>query len=105
MRLEAEAQELANSPGGYPMGAWDRSDVTYQRPLSLPPELAAIAPPSSDARQAPVRPVLDGPAAKALLVRCAARREIKDRIIQSVRGLDRGDRELISAAVRARRNH
>jgi 3-phenylpropionate/cinnamic acid dioxygenase small subunit len=94
MRLEAPAQELASSPGGYPKGTWDRSDATYRRPLTLPAELAAIAPAVTNSAAAPVPPALDASAAAALLVRCASRREIRDRVLQSVRGLDRGDRDL-----------
>jgi hypothetical protein len=31
---------------GYPTGTWERSDVSYQRPLELPPELASAVSPS-----------------------------------------------------------
>lgn len=101
MRFEADAQSLANTPGGYPSGRWDRGDIAYVRPLVLPPELLAArvgfpsdASPLSSSAPAPS---LKPQTAAALLARCAARRVIKDCITQSVRGLDRGDRGLALA--------
>ena len=76
MRLEAEAQPLASTPGGYPSGTWDRTDIAYVPPLTL------RQPAPRDER------------ADELLAKCAARRAIKDCIVQSVRGLDRADRPL-----------
>lgn len=95
IRLEAPAQPLAGSPGGYSPGTWDTGDPSYQRPLLLPPELAARAP-KVPARAAPAARTGGGVAnAAAVLDDLAARRAIRDCIVQSVRGLDRGDRELV----------
>ena len=92
IRLEADAQLLGHTPGGYPSGSWDRSDITYLRPLELPPQLAALRI-EHHAIERP-RPVPARSTASALLAKYAARRAIKDCITQSVRGLDRADREL-----------
>jgi hypothetical protein len=94
MRLEAVAQPLADSPGGYSAGTWDTRDPSYQRPLVLPPHLATRAPALPVRARPAARAVLDGDAAAAALQDYAARRAIRDCIAQSVRGLDRGDREL-----------
>jgi ketosteroid isomerase-like protein len=91
IRLEADAQRPGESPGGYPVGTWDRSDVSYERPLRLPSQLAALAPHS----EVPIAPAVGNEVdAATLLSKCTARRAVKDCITQSVRGLDRGDREL-----------
>jgi 3-phenylpropionate/cinnamic acid dioxygenase small subunit len=39
-RIEADGSGF-NKPDGYPRGRWDREDLSYQRPLTLPSELAA----------------------------------------------------------------
>jgi hypothetical protein len=94
IRLEAPAQSLGDSPGGYVSGTWDKGDPSYQRPLMLPPHLAASAP-DVPARSTPAaRSLIDTGRAAALLRECAARRAIRDCIVQSVRGFDRGDRDL-----------
>jgi hypothetical protein len=95
LRLEADAQRLADAPGGYPVGTWDRSDVSYQRPLALPigaqvPRSALAGDASSKTGQVTYEP----PSALAVLSDCSARRAIKDCITQTLRGLDRSDREL-----------
>jgi 3-phenylpropionate/cinnamic acid dioxygenase small subunit len=92
MRFEAEAQPLGNTAGGYPTGTWDRTDLTYLRPLVLPSELESMR-----AGQPVSSPELSSPTplrATEMLMRCAARRAIKDCITQSVRSLDRADRAL-----------
>jgi hypothetical protein len=94
IRLEAAAQPLADSPGGYCAGTWDRRDASYERPLVLPPHLAARAPTVPMRARPRARTFLDGDAAAAALEDCAARQAIRDCIVQSVRGLDRGDRDL-----------
>jgi hypothetical protein len=95
IRLEAPAQSLGDSPGGYVSGTWDKRDPSYQRPMMLPPHLAARAP-DVPARTTPAaRTMLDSRGATTVLRVCAARRAIRDCIVQSVRGLDRGDRELV----------
>ena len=85
IRLEADAQSLARSPGNYPSGTWDRSDPSYQRPLQLPTHSVAPVPMGMSTIAN----------AETLLSECAARRSIRDCITQSVRGLDRNDRELV----------
>jgi ketosteroid isomerase-like protein len=115
LRFECEAQLLARSAGGYPSGTWDRSDISYLRPLTVPviagQATAAHSPPvpnvggsAGSADQARPAGAADpagaaGPAgseksAAKWLGEQAARRAIKDCITQSVRGLDRADREL-----------
>lgn len=105
MRFEATAQTLGNTPGGYPSGTWDRRDISFLRPLVLPSELEPArlarasysAASSSLSTPTAMAPALNSSTAAGLLANCAARRAIKDCITQSVRGLDRADRELTLA--------
>jgi hypothetical protein len=39
-RAIADGSEFAASTAGYATGTWDRSDVSYERPLELPAEMA-----------------------------------------------------------------
>jgi hypothetical protein len=89
IRLEADAQALGTD---YPRGTWDRTDIAYLRPLATPSEIvrARIESPAIFQSQA----TRNSGSASELLASCAARRAIKDCIVQSVRGLDRADREL-----------
>lgn len=85
IRLEADGSCFTGAPGGYLAGSWDRSDISYQRPLTvngLPPEVPM---PDFDAGSGPGRASLDD---------LWARRKIRDCVIRSVRGLDRNDRDL-----------
>lgn len=40
-RFKADGSVWNADRPGIPYGAWDRSDISYQRPLALPPEIAA----------------------------------------------------------------
>jgi hypothetical protein len=40
-RFTADGSVWSADRPGIPYGTWDRSDISYQRPLTLPPEIAA----------------------------------------------------------------
>lgn len=95
MRMRADARAFQSTLGGYATGKWDRSDLSYQRPLNLEPEqLARLAakgpaPARDDAPTAhPWEVMAQDPESQLQLME--ARRGVADCISQSVRGLDRG---------------
>jgi len=102
IRMKADARAWLATAGGYGAGAWDRSDPSYQRPLTLPPELAArlADKPTPPRETAPVAHRLETQPAdpESRLNWLLARRTVADCIAQSLRGLDRGEHVVARAA-------
>jgi hypothetical protein len=103
MRLTTDARVFLSAAGGYVKGKWDRDDLSYRRPLDLTPELRAeldkkgVAPVRDDAPAAHAWE--DGPPdPEARLELMIARRAVSDCIVQSLRGLDRGDVDVARSA-------
>ena len=103
MRMTADARVFFAASGGYLNGRWDRSDLSYQRPLSLSPEQRATldkkgpAPLRENVAVAHAWEVMT-PDPEAQLQWMVERRAVAACIGQSVRGLDRGDAELARSA-------
>lgn len=103
MRITADARVFLSAPGGYVRGQWDRSDLSYQRPLELTQELRAEldkkgTTPPRDASPVPNAWEVSQHDPEAGLELMVARRAVADCIVQSVRGIDRGQPELASDA-------
>jgi hypothetical protein len=103
MRMTADARVWFSAPGGYVTGKWDRTDLSYQRPVDLSSEQRAelqkkgAAPPREDSPAAHGWEVrLPDPEARLQLI--VARRAVAACIGQSVRGLDRGEAEVARSA-------
>lgn len=103
IRMLGDATGWAGAGGGYPVGHWDRTDVSYAYPFDLPDGLQAkldARGPRPAREERPVRHPLEAAPleGEALLARLLDRRAIADSIAASVRGLDRQDRTLALSA-------
>ncbi len=85
-RLEGDATCFRNAPGGYAAGTWDRDDLSYLRPLAHEGHIVAPV-------ERAIQSLSNGRDAWQELV---DRRAVRDCVTQSLRGLDRADRRMLS---------
>lgn len=41
LRIDLDATAWNRDPHGFVIGSWDRQDASYQRPFTIPPDIAA----------------------------------------------------------------